>query len=140
VCVWVCGCFVSILWLFYSCTHILTYTHTGAETFERIIDPFVSGVYAGMYVCVCVCVCVYLSLYICVYVCIPSQSCLFIHTHTHTHTGDPSKLSMRAALKKVKRLEELGGPGILDGAILRIQVCVCVCVCIYVDTSPRDLH
>lgn len=55
--------------------------HLGAEAFERLIDPFVSGVYAG----------------------------------------DPQKLAMRAALKKVRVHSPAGdGPGPRDAMVVSL--------------------
>lgn len=56
--------------------------HLGVEVFQKMIDPFVSGVYAG----------------------------------------DPSKLSMSSAFKKIFALEGLGiTPGLIEGGIIRLQ-------------------
>ncbi|GJQ11475.1 hypothetical protein GpartN1_g3266.t1 [Galdieria partita] len=55
--------------------------HLGQEVYERLVDPFISGVYAG----------------------------------------DPSKLSMKAAFKRVQALEEKGvTQSLIEGAIIRM--------------------
>ncbi|GJD10417.1 Protoporphyrinogen oxidase, chloroplastic [Galdieria sulphuraria] len=55
--------------------------HLGEEVYERLVDPFISGVYAG----------------------------------------DPSKLSMKAAFKRVQALEEKGvTQSLIEGAIIRM--------------------
>jgi hypothetical protein len=99
--------------------------HLGAETFERIIDPFVSGVYAGDPSKLSMKAALkYVTPSLCTFPRAPCAVCLYLSRRTvvSLKLTDFWCALFLWCCRKVKRLEELGGPGILDGAILRIQV------------------